>query len=194
MRKVLCVCCTLVLLLTVAACDVPFSLEPETEPVSAERTFVITSKVAQGLEALPDGVDWQDNAICAVEYLGTRSTYAGKLQNLQNAFFSEADSASFASLPKVDVGGSDVYLVVPRFEMETISVFAVAVDSEGKTHILRQVTELPDSFLLFCTSSVKPNAQLSIALSENDKRISAVVNRDAETGALDVPAVIQTIS
>lgn len=196
LRKWISVCCTVVLLLTVAACTSPFSLEPETETETSGPTFVITSKVHQGLDSMPDGINWQNNAFCAMEYLGTRNAYSERLQSLHKTYFSDVESSVFDAMPKADVGGDDVYLVVPRFDLEQVAVYSVVVDSEGKTHILRQVTETTDAFLLFCDSSDSPNAQLGVTLAAGEKvqRMRVLPQRDAQTGALSLPSGVQRLS
>ena len=193
MRKWISVACTVVLLLAVAACSSPFTLEPETEPVSAGRTYVITSQTHQGLDAMTDSISWQDNSLCVVEYLGGRSTYNNRLQSVYRSYFSAISESDFSAMQKVDLGGNDVYLVVPRFDLERISVFSIAVDSNGKSHILRQVTDSPEAFLLLCESTGKPNAQLSIALSESPeaRRVRVTPKRDAQTGELKLASCAQ---
>ena len=192
-RKWLAVVLTLGVLLSAAACTSPFAPEPETEPASAERTFVITEQAHVGLEKMADGVAWQNNALCAVEYIGERTDYADRLKSVYRKYFSDVDAASFDGMQRIDVGGSEVYLVVPRFDLEKFSVFSIAIDSEGKTHILKQAAETAAAFLLFCNTKTDTNAAIALTLNGGDKeqKMRIVMQRDPATGALSMPAGVQ---
>ena len=195
MRKCLAAAFVLAVLLAASACTSPFAPEPETEPMSAERTFVITEQMHEGLEKMPDDVSWQDNALCAVQYIGERSTYTKNLQTAYRTYFSDVDASLFDNMQRIDVGGSEVYLVVPRFDLENISVFSIAIDSEGKTHILKQAGETASSFLLICNTKTDPNAAMSITLTGEDReqKMRVIMRRDAESGKLSLPAGVQSL-
>ena len=193
MRKWLAVVLTLGVLLSAAACTSPFEPETETEPPSAERTFVITEQTHEGLAKMADSVTWQNNALCVVQYIGERSNYADALKSVYKTYFSDVDAASFDAMQRIDVGGSEVYLVVPRFDLEKFSIFSIAIDSEGKTHILKQAGETSTAFLLLCNTKTDPDAAIALTLTGDDKeqKMRIVMRRDDETGALSLPAGIQ---
>ena len=194
-RKWSVACMALVLMLLASACTSPFAQPEQTEPASAERTYVITEQTHEGLDKMADGVDWQDNALCAMQYIGSRSGYAKNLRSTYRTFFSDVDQASFDTLQQIDVGGDEVYLVVPRFDLETFSVFSIAIDSNEKVHILKQAAETPMAFLLFCNTTTDPNAAVSITLKGGDReqKMRIVMKRDPQTGALNLPAGVQSL-
>lgn len=168
MRRGLALLLVFALLFTFVGCSVSFTPGEDsetTEESATEHTFVITTQGLTGLYRMADGVKWRENTMCALQYLGSRSSYASNLRALYLNRFSVVDEESFDSMHRVDAGGDDVYLVVPRFELENISVFGIQTDSAGEVHILKQHADLEEPFLLFCDSSQEsPNVQLSVSL------------------------------
>ena len=187
---------TLGILLSAAACTSPFEPEPETEAPSAERTFVITEQAHVGLEKMADGIKWQNNSLCAVEYIGERGDYADKLKAVYSQYFTGVDKSSFDGMQHIDVGGSEVYLIAPRFDLEKFAVFSIAIDSEGKTHILKQAGETSTAFLLFCNTRSEVNAAVALTLkgSDHEQKMRIVMSRNAETGALNLPTGVQGLN
>ena len=165
------------------------------ESASVGRTFVITSQTRQGLEKLTEFVEWQSNALCAVQYLGTRSDYKKKMDALYEARYSQTGKDAYYAMQSVDVGGDEVYMIVPRFDLETISVFSIAVDSANKAHILRQSCETTEPFLLICDTGDNPNAEVTIALGDSKaQKMRLIMRRNVETGNLSLPSGIQVLS
>ena len=142
---------------------------------------------------MTDGVSWQNNALCVVQYMGEKNTYANNLKAAYRTYFSDVDAATFDEMQRIDVGGSEVYLIVPRFDLEKFSVFSIAIDSTGKTHILKQAGETSTAFLLICNTKTDVNAAMTITLTGGDReqKMRVIMCRDEETGALSLPAGIQ---
>ena len=187
MRRWLFAAAAVLLVFSVTACSLPFSLDDlsgETEPSSEERTYVITTENHSGLQLMADCIHWSDNSLCAIAYLGSAGTYQKKLASLHSSRFSDVDQESFDSMRQVKVGGNEVYLVVPRFDLEDLSVFEVGFDSEGESHVLRQVADMDEPFLLFCTAEGTPNAQLSASLKSLNKHFKYIPLRRSGSEAL----------
>ena len=172
-------------LLTTASCSLPFKREPlPEEPSSAENTFVITTFAHLGLEKMIDCVSWYDNTLCAMQYVGTRGNYTQNLESLRQKQFSQIDKDTFMSMKTIDTTGDDVFLIVPRFDLETFSVFEIAVDTENKTHVLRVAGEANNAFLLICDAGSKPNAQINASLSSLNQNFQMIVLRDENSGSM----------
>ena len=168
MRRILALLTGAALLLSLASCSLPFRDEPEQESSSAEHTFVITTYAHLGLEKMMDGVNWYDNTICAVQYLGTRAEYTKKIETLRQRYFPQIDAESMQDISVLDASGNDAFLLVPRFDLTRFSVFSVAVDAEEKVHVLRQVGETDRAFVLLCDAGSNPNAQINAILKTRD--------------------------
>lgn len=184
MRKWLALLTVAAVLLMTASCSLPFSQEPlpETSSVPAENTFVITTFSHLGIEKMIDCVSWYDNTLCAMQYVGTRADYQQKLEAVRQEQFPQIDKETFMSMKTIDASGDDVFLIVPRFDLETFSVFEIALDTENHAHVLRLAGETKNAFLLICDSGSKPNAQLNASLSSLNQKFQMIVLRDETTG------------
>ena len=166
MRRWLALVTVAAVLLTTASCSLPFKREPlPEEPSTAENTFVITTFAHLGLEKMIDCVSWYDNTLCAMQYVGTRGNYKQNLESIRQKQFPQIDKDTFMSMKAIDTTGDDVFLIVPRFDLETFSVFEIALDTEGQAHVLRLSGESKNAFLLLCDAGSKPNAQINASLS-----------------------------
>lgn len=194
MRRWIALVTVAAVLLTTASCSFPFKREPlPEEPTSAENTFVITTFAHLGLEKMIDCVSWYDNTLCAMQYVGTRDTYKQNLEALRQKQFSQIDKDTFLSMKTIDTTGDDVFLIVPRFDLETFSVFEIALDTEGKAHVLRLSGESKNAFLLLCDAGSKPNAQVNASLSSLNQNFQMIVLRDEESGNLQYGVGFQPI-
>ena len=170
-------------LLTTASCALPFKREPlPEEPSGVDNTFVITTYAHLGLEKMLDCVSWYDNTLCAVQYVGTRANYTQNLESLRQKQFSQIDKNTFMSMKTIDTTGDDVFLIVPRFDLEAFSVFEIALDTENKAHVLRLAGETKNAFLLICDAGSKPNAQLNASLSSLNQNFQMIILRDDASG------------
>ncbi len=186
MRKTAVLCVVFCVLFLLSSCTLPFGLQmqPEEDPSAEAHTFVITTERHTGSDQLIDCVNWYANTLAALEYVGSRDTIEKSLKALHEKEFSSLDAADILELKRVDLGGDDVFLVIPRFDQETMSVFTVKIDSEGSAHILNQAADLKTPFLLLCNSTDQPNAQLSILLTDVNGKFRTVVRRNPVTGDL----------
>lgn len=185
MRKWIALLMAAAVLLTTASCSLPFKREPLPEETSAaENTFVITTYAHLGLEKMIDCVSWYDNTLCAVQYVGTRGNYKTNLESLREKQFSAIDKNTFMSMKTIDTTGDDVFLIVPRFDLETFSVFEIALDTENKAHVLRLAGETKNAFLLICEAGSKPNAQVNASLSSLNQNFQMIILRDEASGNL----------
>lgn len=194
MRRWLALVTVAAVLLTTASCSLPFKREPlPEEPSSAENTFVITTFAHLGLEKMIDCVSWYDNTLCAMQYVGTRENYKQNLEALREKQFSQIDKETFMSMKTIDTTGDDVFLIVPRFDLETFSVFEIALDTEGQAHVLRLSGESKNAFLLLCEAGSKPNAQINASLSSLNQNFQMIVLRDETSGNLQYGVGFQPI-
>ncbi len=186
MRRAAAFCVFLSILCLFTACSLPFGLkmQPEEDSSALEHTFVITTDQHVGSARLTDKVQWYANTLAALEYVGKRGSLESSLKSLYQAHFSDLEQSDLLDLKQIDLGGDDVFLVVPRFDQETMSVFTISVDSEGNAHILSQAADLQTPFLLLCNATDKPNAQLGVTLVDVPGRFRTVVRRDPGTGDL----------
>ena len=186
MRKTAVLCVLFSVLFVLSSCSLPFGLkmQPEEDPSAEARTFVITTDHHSGSNKMIDSVDWYANTVAAVEYIGSRKNIDTALEKIAKEDFPTFDLEMILDLKRVDLGGNDVYLVIPRFDQETMSVFTVAIDSEGSAHILSQAADLQAPFVLLCNSTNQPNAQLSVTLSKVKGKFRTVVRRDPASGDL----------
>ena len=187
MRRIIALLTAVVLLLSLASCALPFRDEPESEPSSIEHTFVITTYAHLGLEKMMDGVNWYDNTVCAVQYLGSRADYAKNLEKLRQKYFSQIDASTMQDIRVLDSSGDDAFLLIPRFDLTAFSVFTIAIDSEEKVHVLRQVGESDRAFVLLCDAGSAPNTQLNAILTMNGKNqtFKTVMRKTASGGIQD---------
>ena len=196
MRKGLAVCLIPLLVVVFAGCAVSFqSSESETTEESAtEHTFVITTQGLTGLYRMAEGVQWRENTMCALQYIGSRSDYYNTLHTIHQNRFSMVDDESFDSMRRVDAGGNDVYLVVPRFDLENISVFGIQADAEGNIHILKQYADLEEPFLLFCDSEAdNMNVQLSVSLRNTGEYYKMIPQKAMFSAVTPFPGGYQPI-
>ncbi len=194
MRKWFALLTVAAVLLTTASCALPFKREPLPEETStAGNTFVITTFSHLGLEKMIDCVSWYDNTLCAMQYVGSRADYAQNLESLRQKQFSQIDKDTFLSMKTIDTTGNDVFLIVPRFDLETFSVFEIALDTENKAHVLRLAGETKNAFLLICDASSKPNAQLNVSLSSLNQNFQTILLRDETSGDLQYGKGFQPI-
>ncbi len=185
MRKWFALLTVAAVLLTTASCALPFKREPLPEdPSAAENTFVITTFAHLGLEKMIDCVGWYDNTLCAVQYVGTRANYQQSLESIRQSQFPQIDKDVFMGMKTIDATGDDVFLIVPRFDLETFSVFEIALDTENHAHVLRLAGEANNAFLLICDAGSKPNAQLNASLSSLNQNFQMIVLRDEASGNL----------
>lgn len=194
MRKWFALLIVAAVLLTTASCSLPFNREPLPEETSvAGNTFVITTYAHLGLDKMIDCVSWYDNTLCAIQYIGTRDNYAKNLEALRQKQFSQIDKDTFMGMKTIDTSGNDVFLIVPRFDLESFSVFEIAVDTENHAHVLRLAGENKSAFLLFCNASDKPNAQLNASLSSLNQNFQTIILRDSASGDLQYGKGFQPI-
>ncbi len=194
MRKWIALFAAAAILLTTASCSLPFNREPLPEETSAvENTFVITTYAHLGLEKMIDCVNWYDNTLCAMQYVGTRANYTQNLEALRQKQFSMIDKNTFLGMKTIDATGNDVFLIVPRFDLETFSVFEIALDTESHAHVLRLAGESKSAFLLICNAGEKPNAQLNASLSSLNQNFQMIVLRDESSGDLQYGKGFQPI-
>ena len=194
MRKGFALLTVVAVLLTTASCALPFKREPLPEDSSTvENSFVITTFGHLGLEKMIDCVSWYDNTLCAMQYVGTRANYKQNLETLRQKQFSQIDKDTFSSMKTIDTTGDDVFLIVPRFDLETFSVFEIAVDTENHAHVLRLAGESKNAFLLICSALGKPNAQLNAALSSLNQNFQTIILRDESSGNLQYGKGFQPI-
>ena len=194
MRKWFALLTVAAVLLTTASCALPFKRSPLPEETSVTgSTFVITTDGHLGLERMIDCVSWFDNTLCAMQYVGTRDNYKQNLETLRQKQFSQIEKDTFMSMKTIDATGNDVFLIVPRFDLETFSVFEIAVDTENKAHVLRLAGESRNAFLLICNASEKPNAQLNVALSSLNQNFQTILLRDENSGDLQYGKGFQPI-
>ena len=186
MRKIAILCALFSILFLLSSCSLPFGLkmQPQEDPSAEAHTFVITTANHSGSDRLIDCVNWYANTLAALEYVGSRDNIDNALTQLHKNEFPSFDATDILDLKRIDLGGDDVFLVVPRFDQETMSVFTVAIDSEGSAHILSQAADLRTPFLLLCNSTDQPNAQLSIMLTNVKGKFRTVVRRNPTTGDL----------
>ena len=185
MRKWFALLTVAAVLLTTASCSLPFNRAPLPEtPSTPENTFVITTAGHLGLEKMIDCVSWYDNTLCAMQYVGTRGNYTQNLESLRQKQFSQIDKDTFMSMKTIDTTGDDVFLIVPRFDLETFSVFEIALDTENRAHVLRLAGESKNAFLLICDAGAKPNAQVNAALSSLNQNFQMIVLRDESSGSM----------
>ena len=181
-------------LLTTASCSLPFQQEPLPDETSAaENTFVITTAGHLGLEKMIDCVSWYDNTLCAMQYVGTRANFTQNLESLRQKQFSQIDKETFTGMKTIDATGDDVFLIVPRFDLETFSVFEIALDTENHAHVLRLAGEAKNAFLLICDAGSKPNAQLNASLSSLNQNFQLIIRRDETSGSLQYGKGFQPI-
>jgi hypothetical protein len=184
-RKWLALLMAAAVLLTTASCSLPFKREPlPEEPSSVGNTFVITTCAHLVLEKMMECVSWYDKTLCAMQYVGTRANYKQNLESLRQKQFSQIDKDTFMDMKTIDTTGDDVFLMVPRFDLETFSVFEIAVDTENKTHVLRLAGESKNAFLLICDAGDKPNAQVNASLSSLNQNFQMIILRDETSGDL----------
>lgn len=194
MRRWLALVTVAAVLLTTASCSLPFKREPlPEEPSTAENTFVITTFAHLGLEKMIDCVSWYDNTLCAMQYVGTRGNYKQNLESIREKQFPQIDKDTFMSMKAIDTTGDDVFLIVPRFDLETFSVFEIALDTEGQAHVLRLSGESKNAFLLLCDAGSKPNAQINASLSSLNQNFQMIVLRDETSGSLQYGVGFQPI-
>ena len=197
MRRGLALLVVFALLFAFVGCSVSFqpgSDAQTTEESATEFTFVITTQGLTGLYRMADGVHWRENTMCALQYVGSRNNFLGNLHTLYQNRFSVVDEDSFDAMRRVDAGGDDVFLVVPRFELENISVFGIQLDSEGETHILKQHADLEEPFLLFCNASAEsPNVQLSTSLKNTPGHYKMIVDKTMFSSVVSCPGGYQPI-
>ena len=195
MRRWIALALAAVMILCLAACTSPFRQEiPSQEESSsaAEPSFVITTFSHSGLEKMLDAVKWYDNAVCAIEYLGTRADYTKQLRDLCGRVFSQIDAETLQKIKILDGGGNDVFLLVPRFDLEEFSVFSIVLDERGHARVLRQVGETNHAFILICDAGSAPNAQVNVTLSSLKQTFKAVVQKK-EDGELSLGNGFQPI-
>ena len=195
MRKWFALLTVAAVLLTTASCALPFKRTPPPEDPSAapSSTFVITTYGHLGLEKMIDCVSWYDNTLCAMQYVGTRENYKQNLETLREKQFSQIDKETFMSMKTIDTTGDDVFLIVPRFDLETFSVLEIALDAENHAHVLRLAGESKNAFLLFCNAAGKPNAQLNASLSSLNQNFQTIILRDETSGNLQYGKGFQPI-
>lgn len=194
MRKWFALLTVAAVLLTTASCALPLKRTPLPEDSStAENSFVITTYGHLGLEKMIDSVSWYDNTLCAMQYIGARDNYTKELEALREKQFSQIDRDTFMSMKTIDTTGNDVFLIVPRFDLETFSVFEIALDSEKHAHVLRLAGESKNAFLLICDASEKPNAQLNASLSSLNQNFQTIILRDETSGRLQYGKGFQPI-
>ena len=194
MRKWFALLAAAAILLTTASCALPFKRSPLPEDSSTEEnSFVITTAGHLGIEKMIDCVSWYDNTLCAMQYVGTRANYTQNLESLRQKQFPIIDKDTFMSMKLIDTTGDDIFLIVPRFDLETFSVFEIALDTEGRAHVLRLAGESKNAFLLACTATEKPNAQLNASLTSLNQNFQMIVRRDETSGNLQYGKGFQPI-
>ncbi len=194
MRKWIALLTVAAVLLTTASCALPFKKAPlPEEPSAPENTFVITTAGHLGLEKMIDCVSWYDNTLCAMQYVGSRANYTENLETLRQKQFSQIDKDTFLSMKTIDATGDDVFLIVPRFDLETFSVLEIALDTEGRAHVLRLAGESKNAFLLICDATGKPNTQLNASLTSLNQNFQTIVLLDENNGNLQFGKGFQPI-
>ena len=193
MRRAALFCVFLSILFLLSACTLPFGLKmtQDDEPSAEEHTFVITTEHHEGSQKLTDKVEWYANTIAALHYLGSRSGLDQSLKTLRKKSFDDMKDSDLLDLKRVDLGGSDAFLVIPRFDQETLSVFTIAIDSQGEAHILNQAADNTTPFILLCNATDSPNAQLGVTLVDVPGRFRTIVRRDPDSGDLQCDAAFQ---
>ena len=186
MRRSAVFCIFLSILFLFSACSLPFGLHNDAEEETTEEvfTYVITTEQHVGVQKLTDQVNWYANTLVAMHYVSTRANVDSALRSLQKNSFPALDESDLTDLHRVDIGGNDAVLVIPRFDQSSLSVFTIAIDSEGTVHILNQAADLREPFLLLCNASEHPNAQVGVSLADVSGRFRAVVRKDPENGGL----------
>ena len=192
MRRLAVFSAALVMLLSLTACSFSLPLgggktQEDESSSSAEPSYVITTFAHMGLEKMMDGVNWYDNTVCAVQYLGPRDNYAKRLETLRQKYFSQIDAAAFQDIRVLDATGSDAFLLIPRFDLVNFSVFSIVRDDEENVHVLRQVGESAQAFVLLCDAGDNPNAQVNAVLTvdKTNQTFKTVIQRDT-AGAVQI--------
>lgn len=141
-----------------------------------EKTFVITTEGHTGVEKLYDELKWRDEAMCAVAYIGTKSDWKSGADDVYREYFSHLPHDVFDDLELYDAGGNDVFLFIPRFDQEKISVYLTRTNNENKTEITDLLLSGNKPFYLICDNSKKhEGAKVDVLIPNVIKRTIAPI-------------------
>lgn len=173
------------MLFLVSSCALGPSETPDVEETTHEqRTYVITTEGHTGNQLLYDVLLWDDNSVCAVAYLGNRSNWKNGREEVYRQSFSDLPEDIFYDLETYDTGGKDVYLFVPRFDQETVNLYAAEVNSDGGAHITELLFSGNEPFYLICdTVGGTSSAKIDVLVPKVLKR-SIFPTRDMNDGTV----------
>lgn len=105
-----------------------------------------------------------DDKICAVAYMGNEpENQEQNLTAFYAKYFPSVDSSSWESLPEVNCGGGQCYLIIPRYEDTVINVNVLEKTSEDAFECVKTETIQQEAFLVYCNASdAYANAEIQI--------------------------------
>lgn len=119
-----------------------------------------------------------DDKVCAVAYMGnTEEAQEQNLQNFYKKYFADYPQESLTKIPKLDYGGTECYLIVPRYKESRISLNRMELKDQYM-NLVQTDEVMEEAFLLYCNPSLEyANAEISI--SYQDKTFVIMPRLDA---------------
>lgn len=104
-----------------------------------------------------------DDKVCAIAYLG--SDGASQEQNLRRFFdryCPEMTEQQLRAVRTIDYGGSQCYLIIPRYQDSRFSLSCLEQEDNGSFKIGRTDSVSEPVFILYCNPAQYANAEISI--------------------------------
>ena len=160
--------------------------ESATDPVEASGEAAVPE---EGLdtEVLPNSADTEEEAairgdiamrlpfsagddkICAIVYLGKgREQQEQQLERFFHAYMPEYTKEQMDQLPKVDNGGEEAYLIVPRYKECGLSINFLQKKENGKVEVVFDAQKPEGAFVLYCNPTQDfSNTEVNIGYRAN---------------------------